>query len=105
MDVRNWGEWNFLMMNGNSIWRLIGAVLVLIIGLWIAGAASKAVYKGLLKANVDARGRKFFPPDSSVSRIVSKVVKYFIILVTLLVVLELLNFTNVLNPLDRKSVV
>ncbi|MFC9775664.1 mechanosensitive ion channel [Paenibacillus chitinolyticus] len=98
MDVRNWGEWNFLMMNGNSIWRLIGAVLVLIIGLWIAGAASKAVYKGLLKANVDARGRKFFPPDSSVSRIVSKVVKYFIILVTLLVVLELLNFTNVLNP-------
>ncbi|WP_068773341.1 mechanosensitive ion channel [Paenibacillus sp. FJAT-26967] len=98
MNVRNWDDWNLFMLNGDSIWRLIGAILVLIIGLWIANAVSKAVYKGLLKSNVDAKGRKFFPPDSSISRIISQVLKYFLILITLLIVLEMLNFSNVLNP-------
>ncbi|MFD2613473.1 mechanosensitive ion channel [Paenibacillus gansuensis] len=95
----NWNNWDMVyLMNNNHIWRLLAAVVILIAGLWVAKAVGGAIAKGLSRTNVDRHGETYFKSKSSLSRIAGQVIKYFLYLITILVVLELMSFTSILNP-------
>ncbi|TJY43889.1 hypothetical protein E5161_00305 [Cohnella pontilimi] len=91
-------NWNLLLLSGSGIGRIIGAIVVLLVGLWIAGVVGKAVTKALSRTNVDQRGNSYFGETTSVSKVIGKAVKYFIVLVTIMFVLQLLSFSAILAP-------
>jgi hypothetical protein len=74
----------------------MAALIVLWIGLWIAGVTGRTITKVLGRTQLDQTSKSYFN-DSRVSNGVGIAVKYFLILLTLLMVLQLLNFTSVLN--------
>jgi hypothetical protein len=93
----NWNQWMIYFINGNMLTRVVAALLILLIGIWIAGVVGRAVSKGLSKTKLDHRSKHYFN-DSKVSGVLGSVIKYFLILLTILMVLQLLNFTPILNP-------
>jgi hypothetical protein len=92
-----WNQWMVYFFNGNMLTRILGALLILWIGLWIAGVVGKAITKGLARTRVDHSSKRYLG-DNKISHVVGTVVKYFIILLTILMVLQLLSFTPILNP-------
>lgn len=92
-----WNQWMVYFFNGNMLTRILGALLILWLGLWIAGAVGRAISKGLARTSVDHSSKRYLG-DNKVSQVVGTVVKYFIILLTILMVLQLLSFTPILNP-------
>ncbi|ANE48436.1 hypothetical protein SY83_21540 [Paenibacillus swuensis] len=98
-NERDFDNWDlYYWMNNNNLWRILAAIAILIIGLWVAKAVGKAISKGLSKTTVDRKGHIYLNPKTSVSSILGNVVKYFLYLVTILIVLELLSFSSILNP-------
>ncbi|MDF2958825.1 MAG: hypothetical protein K0S39_560 [Paenibacillus sp.] len=83
--------------NGNMLTRILAAFLLLWIGLWVAGAIGKAVTRGLAKTKMDHTSKPYFH-DKRVSEVIGIAVRYFLILLTILMVLQLLSFTSILNP-------
>src|SRR4051812_6679838 len=91
-------EWNYALLNNVGLWRILGAILVLIIGLMVAKAVGAAVNRAVSRTAADDRGRKYFNDNTSISSIAGSFVKYFLILITVLIVLEMLQFRSILNP-------
>ncbi len=90
---------NFLQTVGNFLPGVLGALLTLIIGYFIAKGFSGLV--GRLLKRTDLDNRLFRGANSSVSPegFISKLVYYIIMLIVLMVVLEMLGVENVLEPI------
>ena len=78
---------------------ILGAIVVLIIGWFLAKAISGGVRKVLKKTDLDNRIFKSTPGSMSVERFISKLVYYIIMLIVLLIVLDMLGVEQVLDPL------
>jgi hypothetical protein len=93
----NWNQWMVYFFNGNMLTRILGALIILWIGIWLAGVLGRATFSALSRTRIDHTSRSYLG-DHKVSFVVGKAVKYFIILLTVLMVLQLLSFTPILNP-------
>ncbi|MBP1990414.1 hypothetical protein J2Z66_002020 [Paenibacillus eucommiae] len=93
----SWNQWMDYFFTGSMLTRVIAAFLILWIGLWISGVVGRAITRGLAKTNVDQKSTRYFK-EGKVSSGTGLAVKYFLALLTILMVLQLLNFTSILNP-------
>lgn len=89
---------NFLNTVGGLLPGVLGALLVLIIGYFIAKAVSRLVGNLIRKSSLDQRvGSK---SEVNIANSVQKLMYYIMMVVVLLVVLEMLGVENVLEPLE-----
>lgn len=88
---------NFLKSIGNFLPGVLGALLVLVVGLLIASGVRKLMSSLLKKAMAN---NKFFS-DTSLIDAITKLVYYLIVLMVLMVVLEMMGVSNVLDPLKN----
>lgn len=88
---------NMLMSVGNMLPGILGALAVLIIGWLIAKAFKGLVYRVLKKSTWD--DKLFGKTDIDSEKFISKLVYYIIMVMVLLVVLEMLGVSEVLDPL------
>ncbi len=79
----------------------LGALVILIIGWFIASAFSKLIYRLLKKTNWDDKlvGKAKIDIDSN--KFISKLVYYLLMIVVLMVTLEMLGVSQVLDPLKN----
>ncbi len=90
---------NFLNTIGGFLPGVLGAILVLIIGWIIASSIAKLVYKLLKKSKWDDKLMSKAQLDIDSNKFVSKLVYYILMIIVLMVVLEMLGVSNVLDPL------
>lgn len=89
---------NLLETIGSYLPGVLGAILVLIIGWFIARAISNLASKLILKSGLDKKvgeGSEF-----NIAKAVKKLVYYVLMVIVLMVVLEMLGIHNVLGPLE-----
>jgi hypothetical protein len=55
----NWNQWMVYFFNGNMLTRVVAALLVLWIGIWIAGVAGRVVTRGLAKTSLDHTSKHY----------------------------------------------
>ena len=79
--------------------NVLGALLILIVGWFIASAVRKLVYNMLNKTNFDNRFLK--GSGFQAEKLISKLVYYLLMIIVLMVVLEKLGITEVLTPLQN----
>ncbi len=91
----------FLESVGGLLPGVLGAILVLIIGWFIAGGLSRLTRKLLSKTNLDNRVFKSVSDGISPEKFLSKLVYYLVMLIVLLIVLEMLGVSQVLDPLKN----
>lgn len=97
MDLQIYYD-NFLNTVGGLLPGVLGAILVLIIGYFIAKAVSRLVGNLIRKSSLDQRlGAK---SEVNIANSVQKLMYYILMVVVLLVVLEILGVENVLEPLE-----
>ena len=89
----------FTAQFGSNLPKVIGALAVLIIGWFIAGIFRRLTARLLKRTNLDNRIFKGSSAGFSSEKFVSKLVYYIILMMVLMVVLEMLGVTNVLDPL------
>ena len=90
---------NFMDKTGGFLPNIIGALLVLIIG-WFIARALRSLTKSLLgKTDLDNRLFKSTKSNFSPEAMISKLVYFIVMLIVLMVVLEKLGVTDVLDPL------
>ncbi|MFK7920468.1 MAG: mechanosensitive ion channel [Bacteroidia bacterium] len=80
---------------------VLGAVIVFFIGWLIASGLKRLVYKLMSRTQVDNRLMEKLGSNIQVERLVSKLVYYLIMIMVLLVVLEMLGVSKVLDPLKN----
>ncbi len=90
---------NFLQSIGNLLPGVLGALLVLIIGFFIAKAIGGLTGKLLRKTDLDNRLFRGASSSFSPEAFFSKLVYYLIMLIVLMIVLEMLGVNNVLDPI------
>lgn len=89
---------NFLNTIGSLLPGVLGALLVLIIGYFIAKAVSRLAGNLIRKSSLDQRlGEK---SEVNIAKSVQKLMYYILMVIVLLVVLEILGVENVLEPLE-----
>lgn len=89
-------------MFGPQLMTALKALLIFIIGRWVAKAVSKLVQGGLSKSQLDNRllgDRKV--AGASPEAFIAKIVYYLLLVIVLMVVLETLGVHNVLDPLKE----
>ncbi len=91
----------FLSNFGGNLNFIIGVLLVLIIGWFIARLLRSITRKLLSKTNLDNRLFKSAKSSFSPEAMISKMVYYIAMLIVMMVVLEKLEVTNVLEPLSN----
>ncbi len=90
---------SFMNTTGGFLPNIIGALLVLIIG-WFIARALRSLTKTLLgKTDLDNRLFKTTKSNFSPEAMISKLVYFIVMLIVLMVVLEKLGVTDVLDPL------
>jgi len=89
----------FTAQFGSNLPKVIGALAVLIIGWFIAGVFRRLTARLLNRTNLDNRIFKGSSASFSSEKFVSKLVYYIILMMVLMVVLEMLGVTNVLDPI------
>ena len=85
---------------GGSLPTILGALLVLIIGLMLAKAVSKLVLRLLKKTNLDERIAAKIQSPYRLDSFISKLIYYLLVIYTLIVTLDLLGVQSVLEPLQ-----
>ncbi len=90
---------NFLNTIGSYLPGVLGAIAVLIIGWFIASGIAKLVYRLLKKMKWDDKLMSKANLDVDSNKFVSKLVYYLLMIVVLMVVLEMLGVSQVLDPL------
>jgi len=89
---------NFMSTTGAYLPNIIGALIVLIIG-WFIARALRSVTKSILhKTDVDNRLFKATKSNFSPEAMISKLVYFVVMLIVLMIVLEKLGISNVLDP-------
>lgn len=86
---------------GGAFANVIGALLVLIIGLFLARIIKKVVQRMLGKTNMDEKIGQKMKVDFRIDELISKLVYYLIVLYTLLIVLGMMGLDSVLAPLEN----
>jgi hypothetical protein len=90
---------SFMNTTGGFLPNIIGALLVLIIG-WFVARGLRSLTKSLLgKTDLDNRLFKTTKSNFSPEAMISKLVYFIVMLIVLMVVLEKLGVTDVLDPL------
>lgn len=86
---------------GGLLPGVLGALLVLIIGLWLAGIVRRLVLRLLKKTNIDERLAARFNSTYRVDTFIAKLAYYLMVLYTLIVVLSMMGVDSVLEPLKE----
>ncbi len=92
---------NLLNTVGGYVPGVLGAVVVLILGWFISSGIAKLVYRLLKKSQWDDKLMSKAKLDIDPNKFVSKLVYYIMMIITLMVVLEMLGVSNVLEPLKN----
>ncbi len=90
---------NFLTTVSGYLPGVLGALLVLVVGWIIASSLAKLVYKLLKKSQWDDKLMSKAQLDIDSNKFVSKLVYYILMIIVLMVVLEMMGVSNVLDPL------
>ncbi len=90
---------SFLGTFGGNMNSIIGVILVLIIGWFIARLLRSLTKRLLSKTDLDNRLFKSTKSNFSPEAMISKMVYYIVMLIVMMVVLEKLGVTDVLDPL------
>jgi hypothetical protein len=69
----NWNQWMVYFINGNMLTRVVAALVILLIGIWLAGVIGRTVSKGLSKTRLDHNSKHYFN-DSKVSSVIGSVI-------------------------------
>lgn len=86
---------------GSILPGILGALLVLIIGLIIAGGVRKLVTRLFKKTNIDERLGSKISADFNLGKFIATLAYYLIVIFVLLLVLDLMGVKNVLEPLQN----
>ncbi len=89
----------YFVENGDFLFKIIGAILVYFIGKIIASMIKNLVVKVMKKTTLDNKLFKNSAGNTSPEVFVGKLVYYLIMIIVLMIVLEILGFTQVLDPL------
>jgi hypothetical protein len=92
---------NLLNTLGGQLPGVLGAILVLIIGWIVAGIISRIVYRLLKKTKWDDKLMSKAQLDIDSNKLISKLVYYLLMIIVLMVVLEMMGVSNVLDPLKN----
>lgn len=84
---------------GGILPGILGAVAVLIIGLILASVVSRLVRSAFRKTNIDERLASKMDVNFNLGDFVAKIVQYVLVLFVLLLVLEMMGLSSVLDPL------
>ncbi len=90
---------NFSNSFGGNLPRVLAALVILIIGLFLAGVVRRLVNKGLNRINFGSRVNA--TSKASLITFISKMVYYLAVLYVLLLVLDKMGVTGVLEPLKN----
>ncbi|UBM60381.1 mechanosensitive ion channel [Marinilongibacter aquaticus] len=85
---------------GNGLPRVLGALLVLIIGLFIAGLVRRLVMRLFSKTDIDEKIAEKINSPYRLDKFVSKLFYYLVVVYTLIVVLSMMGVEGVLAPLE-----
>lgn len=94
---------SFLKSIGGFMPGILGAIIVLIIGWLIAKGIKKLVYKVLQKTELDNKILKNTSGKVSSEVFISKLVYYLIMIIVLMIVLEMMGVSQVLDPLKNMT--
>ncbi len=83
---------------GGALPKVLTALLVLIIGLFLAGVIRRLIAKALRRSGVDSR---LSSSSFSLSNAVSKLIYYVIVVIVLMAVLNMMGITDALEPLQN----
>ena len=87
---------------GNILPGVLGALAVLIIGLFLAGVIRRLIRGLLARTTIDERiGASLGSSSINIANIVSKLVYYLVVIYTLIMVLNMMGITGVLEPLQN----
>ncbi|MBT8220748.1 MAG: mechanosensitive ion channel [Bacteroidia bacterium] len=92
---------NIMNTVGSYLPGVIGALVVLIIGWFLAGVFRRLTRRLLKKTEIDNRLVKKGLSKVSAENFISKLVYYLVLMIVLLVVLEMLGVHNVLDPIKN----
>lgn len=85
---------------GNLLPGVLGALLVFIIGLFLAKIVKKLVERLMLKTTIDEKLSQKMQTKVRIDKFVAKLAYYLVLIYTLLIVLNLLGVESVLLPLE-----
>lgn len=86
---------------GNMLPKVLGALVILILGFIIAGILKRLTKRLLSKTQLDEKIGERFRTNIRVDEFIAKLVYYIVVIYVLLVVLNLLGATTVLEPLEN----
>ncbi|MEL6672707.1 MAG: mechanosensitive ion channel [Bacteroidota bacterium] len=92
---------HFLEQLGGLLPGVLGALLVLVIGWFIAGGLRRLTSRLLKRAQLDERINRKASKPVLVSPMIARLVYYVVLTVVLMVVLEMLGVSQVLDPLKQ----
>lgn len=85
---------------GNKLPGIVGALVVLLLGFFIAGIIRKLVEKLMGRTSIDEKIGQKMQTSIRIDKFIAKLVYYLIVVYTLIVVLNLLGVDGVLEPLQ-----
>jgi len=83
---------------GGALPKVLTALLVLIIGLFLAGVIRRVLAKALRRTGIDSR---LSSSSFSLSTTISKLIYYVIVVIVLMAVLNMMGITDALEPLQN----
>ncbi len=86
---------------GNILPGLIGALLLLIVGFFIAGIIKRVVRGVMAKTTIDEQLAEKMNMNISIGDLVAKLVYYIIVMYTLIMSLDMMGVSGVLEPLQN----
>jgi len=81
---------------GGNLTNVIGALLILIIGIFVAKFVKKIITKIIAKSGIDS---KLKSDKVVLSKLIGKLIYFFLMIIVFMLALEKLGMTNVLEPL------
>jgi len=98
--ISDWFETTLNISFGEKAGMIISVLLLLIIGLWVAGIIRRMIQKGLHKLKLDAKVNRN-GGNLKLEKGLSKLVYYLLVIYVLMLVLGKLGITGVLEPLQE----
>lgn len=86
---------------GNILPGVLGALVVLIIGLFLAGVMKRLVRGMLGRTTIDERIGEKLSMNFNIADLVAKLVYYLVVIYTLIMVLDMMGVRGVLAPLEN----